>query len=198
MARHTGPRVRILRRLRASLPGLTRKTAERRPYPPGQHGPTARLRLSEFAKRLIEKQKLRFHYGLTETQLRNYVERATAARGPAGHTLLRLLERRLDNVVFRLGLAPTIPAARQLVVHGHIFVDGQRVSAPGYSLTPGQSVRLRTHAASSPTNGVPAPALPSFLERDPDGFGGRVLAEPERADAGLEVDPTLVIEFYAR
>src|SRR5689334_21625184 len=111
MGRHVGARWRIVRRLGADLSGLTRFRLERRPYPPGQHGPTTRRRRRESAYRvrLREKQKVRYYYGLSEAQLRNLVRRASAKKGPTGENLLRLLERRLDNVVFRLGLAPTIP-----------------------------------------------------------------------------------------
>ncbi|MEM7770254.1 MAG: 30S ribosomal protein S4, partial [Cyanobacteria bacterium P01_A01_bin.37] len=117
MSRYRGPRLRIVRRL-GELPGLTRKAAKRA-YPPGQHG-QARRKRSEYAIRLEEKQKLRFNYGLTERQLLRYVKKARRAQGSTGQVVLQLLEMRLDNTIFRLGMAPTIPGARQLVNHGHI------------------------------------------------------------------------------
>ena len=127
MARHTGPRLKIIRRLGTPLPGLMRTDPDlRRPYPPGQHGPTRRKKLSDYALRLMEKQKLRFHYGVSEKQMRKYMKNAARQKGNKGANLLSLLERRLDNVVFRAGWAPTIPAARQMVRHGHVHVGGRR------------------------------------------------------------------------
>jgi small subunit ribosomal protein S4 len=203
MGRYTGPRRRIVRRL-GDLPGLTRKTRETRPYPPGQHQPSQRRRrTSEFGIRLQEKQKVRFHYGLRESQLRNAAQRASRQRGKAGTNLLTRLERRLDNVVFRLGLAPTIPAARQLVRHGHVRVDGHRVSVPAHEVRVGSQVTVSEHARTHPLvqSGVkkgPELVLPGYLERRPDGLGGRVVAAPTRDDIGLAVNETYVIEFYAR
>ena len=125
-----GPRLKILRRLGIPLPGLTRKDGERRPYPPGAHGQKpVRRKKHDFRRQLEEKQKVRFHYGVTETQLRRALETATRLPGNTGDNLLALLERRLSNVVFRLGFAPTIPAARQLVSHGHVHLDGRRSTA---------------------------------------------------------------------
>ena len=127
MSRYRGPRLRIVRRL-GDLPGLTRKSA-RRAYPPGQHG-QARKKRSEYAIRLEEKQKLRFNYGLTESQLLRYVRKARRVTGSTGQVLLQILEMRLDNTVFRLGMAPTIPSARQLVNHGHVTINGRVVNIP--------------------------------------------------------------------
>ncbi len=206
MARYTGPRRRVARRLGVDLPGLTTRTIEGREYAPGQHGfanARRRPRRSEFAVRLAEKQKLRLNYGLTEAQLRRFVEKAGAMPGPLGENLLALLERRLDNVAFRLGLAPTIPAARQLVRHGHVTVDGRRVDIPSYLVSPGQEVRAAAgsvdhlHVAAGAEQG-PALQLPRYLERAPDGRGGRCLATPSRDDTPLPVRESLVVEFYAR
>jgi small subunit ribosomal protein S4 len=195
--------VRIVRRLGTPLPGLTRKTGENRPYPPGQHAATARRRRSsDFAIRLREKQKLRFYFGLSEKQLRNYVRKARGTRVPPGERLLMTLESRLDNVVFRLGLAPTLPAARQLVTHGHILVDDARVSVPGQTIGPRTRVSVREYSRSHPLvvegkESGPTLMLPSYLERDPDGFGGKMTARPTRADAGIDIDESLVVEYYA-
>src|SRR3954466_3613160 len=120
MARYTGPRLKIIRRFGQHLPGLPRKSAENRPYPPGQHGLSRKPKASDYRIRLEEKQKLRANYGLTERQLRTYFKRAIRAKGDTGGNLLAMLESRLDNVVFRGGFAGTIPSARQLVSHGHI------------------------------------------------------------------------------
>jgi ribosomal protein S4 len=147
-------RVKVIRRLGTPLPGLTRKLADRRPYPPGTHGARARLRESDYRRQLEEKQKARFHYGVSETQLRRYLGKAAGEDVQSGGTRLVLLERRLDNAVFRLGWAPTISAARQLVVHGHVRVNGRRVDRPSYLVKIGDEIELSSRrgawAASSP------------------------------------------------
>jgi small subunit ribosomal protein S4 len=206
MARYTGPRRRVVRRLGTELGGLTTRTGDDRPYPPGQHGPTQarrRRRASPFATRLAEKQKVRFYYGLTETQLRRYLARAVRQRGPAGENLLRLLEKRLDNVVFRLGLAPTIPAARQLVTHRHVLINGRVASIPSQEVSVDDRISVRPRSARHPAMLAsaevgPAYALPGYLEVAPDGPGGRMRAEPDRSDVPLSVRESLVVEHYAR
>ena len=133
MSRYTGSRLRIARRLGGcELPGLFVPKELRRPYPPGQHGPTQRIKLSDYAIRLREKQKVRAHYGVSEKQLRRYMVRAKRAKGNTGENLLVLLESRLDNVVYRLGFTRTIRGARQMVSHGHINVNGKRVDVPSF------------------------------------------------------------------
>lgn len=194
----------MLRRLGVALPGLTPKTGERRPQRPGQHGAARRrLRRSDYEAQLVEKQKLRFYYGLRESQLARYVERAGRRHGPTDALLLGILESRLDNVVFRLGLTVSIPAARQLVVHGHVQVDGRRVHAPGYELRAGQTVRLREQAHEQPHVTIavargPQLQLPSWLERDADGFGGRLVSPPDFEGGARDVKLPLVIEYYSR
>lgn len=201
------PRLKILRRFGVALPGLTRKDHERRPTPPGQHGATQarRRKVSEYRKLLEEKQKVRFNYGVTETQLRRYLARAQGMPGRTGENLLALLERRLDNVVFRLGFTPTIPAARQLVAHGHVRVNGRRVDRAGFQVTPGDVVSLppgRVRERPSIVEAVergPQVRLPSFLAHDPDDrFTGRVLATPARGDVPFPVQDSAIVEFYAR
>lgn len=193
----------MLRRLGTQLSGLTRKTADDRAYPPGQHGLRRRPRReSEYAIRLREKQKLRYHYGVTEKQLRNYMRRAARAGEPTVE-LMRLLERRLDNVVFRIGLAPTIPAARQLVRHRHILVNGRRVSVPGYEVDVGDEIAAREQSRAHPriAEGAsfgPALAVPRWLARARDGHGGRIVGQPDPSEIPLDVDPRLIVEFYAR
>jgi small subunit ribosomal protein S4 len=200
MARYRGPRLRITRRLNTDLPGLTRKLADRRPYPPGQHG-QGRQRFSEFKKQLYEKQKLRFNYGVSERQLRNLFVEAQRSRDPAGKALLRLLEQRLDNVVFRLGLAPTIPAARQLVVHGHILVDGRKVDRPSFRIEVGQEISVRPKSRNNVAiqESVAAPTLrmPSYLSFDSGTMTGKVTALPEREDIPVNVEEQLVVEYYS-
>lgn len=200
------PRLKIVRRLGVHLPGLTRKEAEHRPYPPGQHGQAAgkRRKVSQFRRRLEEKQKIRFHYGVGERQLRRYVDTAGTMSGIKAHNLFALLERRLDNVVFRLGLAPTIPAARQLVSHGHVRVDGAKVDRPSFSVRSGETVTLSERAMERPSIQEsiaqgPLVKLPGFLALDPNEPGtGRVIATPMRHDVPFIVDDAAVVEFYAR
>ncbi len=200
MARYTGPRLRIARRLGTDLPGLTRKIADRRPYPPGQHG-KGRKRFSEFKKQLYEKQKLRYNYGVGEQQMRNLFEEAQRSRDPAGLVLLRLLEQRLDNVIFRLGLAPTIPAARQLVVHRHMMVDGRIVDRPGYRVTPGEEITVKPKSRDMERidEAVAAPTLrlPSYLDFDESKLAGRMESLPSRSDIPVQVQENLVVEYYS-
>lgn len=200
MARYRGPRMRVLRRLQASPPGLTTRPLPPEAPRPGVHG-RKRIRLSEYAARLREKQKLRFHYGISERQLRRYYREAAATRGVTGEVLLSLLERRLDNVVFRLGFAPTIPAARQLVSHGHILVNGRRVDIASYLTHPCDAVSIRPASRTIPLVAEEVQrgryALPSFLAKDPDDpFTGRVVGTPKREDVPLDVDERLVVEYY--
>ncbi|MFB6264806.1 MAG: 30S ribosomal protein S4 [Bradymonadaceae bacterium] len=201
MSRYTGPRLRIVRRLGTDLPGLTRKIADRRPYPPGQHG-QRRRRFSEYKKQLYEKQKLRFNYGVKESQMRNLFREAQNTKQPTGEQLLRLLEQRLDNIVFRLGLAPTIPAARQLVVHGHIEVDGRKTDRPSYRIQPGQEVAVREQSRDLDRveDAIAAPTLrpPSYLDFDKEARAGRMTSLPKRGDVPIEVDETFVVEYYSR
>ena len=141
-----GPRLKILRRLGVALPGLSRKCDARAPATPAR-----RRQPSAHRRRLEETQKVRLNYGVSARQLIRYLEAASAMPGHTGENLLRLLERRLDNVVFRLGFAPTIPAARQLVVHGHVRVDGARVDRPGYLLRIGETISLAPRARAHAT-----------------------------------------------
>lgn len=200
MSRYRGPRLRIVRRL-GELPGLTRKSA-RRAYPPGQHGQNRKKR-SEYAVRLEEKQKLRFNYGLTETQLLRYVRRARRVTGSTGQVLLQLLEMRLDNTIFRLGMAPTIPAARQLVSHGHVTVNGRLVNVPSYQCRPGETIAVRDREASrklvEANLQYPGLAnLPSHLEFDKNKLVGKVNSVIEREWVALQINELLVVEYYSR
>ena len=129
MARYRGPRVKVCRALGVALPGLTNKKINKQ-YPPGVHGASRRGKPSDYKIRLQEKQKLRFHYGVLEKQFRGYMTEAARRKGPTGENLINLLESRLDNLVWRLGFAPTIPAARQMVVHGHLTINGKKVDRP--------------------------------------------------------------------
>ena len=200
MSRYRGPRLRVVRRL-GELPGLTRKTA-RRSYPPGQHG-QARRKRSEYAIRLEEKQKLRFNYGISEKQLLRYVRRARRATGSTGQALLQLLEMRLDNTVFRLGMAGTIPAARQLVNHGHVMVNGRVVNIASYQCRPGDVVGVRNTERSKRLveQNLEYPGLanlPSHLEFDKNTLTGKVNGVVEREWVALQINELLVVEYYSR
>lgn len=201
----TGPRLKVIRRLGTQLPGLTTKSSDRKQYPPGEHGPgRRRRRKTEYRERLEEKQKVRFNYGLKEKQLRNYYERARESKDPTGEALLELLERRLDSVVFRLGFARTIPAARQLVVHGHVHVNGRKVDGPSYEVESGDEITLtdkarkNVHVQESVEAGSRV-TLPSNLKLDPDDpYTGRVVGRPVREDVPVVVEESSIVEFYAR
>ncbi|MDB9496455.1 30S ribosomal protein S4 [Spirulina major CS-329] len=200
MSRYRGPRLRITRRL-GELPGLSRKSS-RRDYPPGQHG-QARRKRSEYAIRLEEKQKLRFNYGITEKQMVNYMKKARKATGSTGERLLQLLEMRLDNTVFRLGMAGTIPGARQLVNHGHLMVNGRVVDIASYQCRPGDVLKVRDRDTSK--NLVKAnmeyPGLanvPSHLEYNKELMEGKVTGVIEREWVALQINELLVVEYYSR
>lgn len=200
MSRYRGPRLRVVRRL-GDLPGLTRKTP-RRSYPPGQHGQVRKKR-SEYAIRLEEKQKLRFNYGISEKQLVRYVRKARRAAGSTGQTLLQLLEMRLDNTVFRLGMAGTIPAARQLVNHGHVMVNGRVVNIASYSCRPGDVIGVKDTERSKRLvqQNMEYPGLanlPSHLEFDKNNLTGKVNGVVEREWVALQINELLVVEFYSR
>jgi len=203
----TRPRLKILRRFGVQLPGLTRKSAEKKPYPPGAHGQsqTKRRKTSEFRRLLEEKQKVRFNYGVSEGQLRRYLALARKMAGRTGDNLLAVLERRLDNVVFRMGFAPTIPAARQLVSHGNIRVNGKKVDRPSYlaesgdvvAVAPGKT-RERAQLIENVERG-PQLRLPSYIAMDPsDKFSGRVIGAPMKGDVPFPVNASALVEFYAR
>jgi len=200
MSRYRGPRLRIVRRL-GDLPGLTRKSP-RRAYPPGQHG-QARKKRSEYAIRLEEKQKLRFNYGITERQLLRYVRKARRATGSTGQALLQMLEMRLDNTVFRMGMAPTIPAARQLVNHGHVTVNGKSVNIPSYQCRPGEVIAIQNQERSRQMvlHNLQYPGLantPSHLEFDKTKLEGKVNGVVEREWIALQINELLVVEYYSR
>ena len=200
MSRYRGPRLRIVRRL-GDLPGLSRKSP-RRAYPPGQHGQNRKKR-SEYAIRLEEKQKLRFNYGLTEKQMLRYVRKARRASGSTGQTLLQLLEMRLDNTIFRMAMAPTIPGARQLVSHGHVTVNGRTVNIASYQCRPGDviAVRNREQSRKLVQQNLEYPGLanmPTHLEFDKNNLTGKVNGVVEREWVALQINELLVVEFYSR
>lgn len=200
MSRYRGPRLRIVRRL-GDLPGLTRKSP-RRAYPPGQHGQN-RKKPSEYAIRLEEKQKLRLNYGVTEKQMLRYVRKARRASGSTGLVLLQILEMRLDNTVFRMGMAPTIPAARQLVNHGHVLINGKVVDIASYQCRPGEVLTVRDRAGSKQLveANLQYPGLanlPNHLEFDKKTLTGKVNGVIEREWIALQVNELLIVEYYSR
>jgi small subunit ribosomal protein S4 len=201
MSRFTGPRLKVMRALGVALPGLSRKSIEKRPYPPGQHGPTRRKRtFSDFALRLREKQKVRFNYGVSERVLRRLVEEATRLRGNTGMTLLQLLERRLDNVVFRGGFARTIPGARQLVAHGHVRVNGRAVDRPSFRVSRGDVVAIHQGSRVLATRALESGAgLESpWLVVDREALSIQVASYPDESFLPFDLEPRLIVEHYSR
>ncbi len=203
MSRNTGPRLRIVRRLGgAELPGLVAPRELRRPYPPGVHGPTQRIKLSDYAIRLREKQKLRHHYGVGEKQFRRYMLSAKRAKGNTGENLLRLLESRLDNVVFRLGFTNSMRGARQMVAHGHVDVNGRRLDIASYQCRPGDVIAVGEKSkwrerVAEKVGGPVTLAIPSYLEREESALRGTFKTAPEHSDCPLVINEALVVELYA-
>ena len=200
MARYTGPSWKLSRRLGISLSG-TGKELEKRPYAPGQHGPNQRRKLSEYGLQLQEKQKLRHMYGMTERQFHNLFVKAGKMAGIHGENFMILLDSRLDNTVYRLGLTRTRRQARQLVNHGHILVDGKRVDIPSYRLKAGQTIGVREKSRnldiikeSIEVNNF----VPDFLTFDADKLEGTFTRLPERSELPAEINEALIVEYYNR
>jgi small subunit ribosomal protein S4 len=201
MSRYTGPRVRVLRALGTELPGLSRKKLERRPYPPGQHG-QARKKQSEFGLRLLEKQKLRMNYGLTERQLLGLMVEAHSGKGNTGERLLEFLERRLDNAVFRSGLARTIPAARQLIRHGHVLVNGKRLDIPSYRIRRNDVIELHERSRKLPpvlaSLATPLGFPTDWLSVEPEASRVTVKELPDHTSVPFAINVQRVVEFYSQ
>ncbi len=196
-----GPKHRTCRRVGAALCGRPNCPSNKRPYPPGQHG-RGRKRISEYQTRLVEKQKLRTIYGVSESQMRAYYERAAASMGVTGEELIRQLETRLDTVVLRLGFALTTRQARQLVSHGHVTVDGKRLNVPSARVKPGQTIEISPKAKNfvSVREAVQITAdPPTYLYRNKDELSGTLSRLPERDEVPLpvEVEERLIVEFYS-
>ncbi len=201
MARYIGPKSRIARRFGEPIFGAD-KVLSKRKFPPGQHGNNRRRKTSEYGVMLAEKQKAKYTYGVLEKQFRNMFDKASRASGITGEILLQNLECRLDNVVYRLGIAPTRAAARQLVNHKHITVDGKVVGIASYSVTPGQIVGVRERSKSLE---VIQNALAGFnhskypwLEWDENLKSGKLLHKPERADIPETIKEQLIVELYSK
>ena len=201
MARYTGPKTRIARKFGEAIFGPD-KVLSKKNYPHGQHGANKRRKTSEYGIQLREKQKAKYTYGVLEKQFRNLFEKASRTKGIKGEVLLQLLEARLDNVVYRLGMAPTRAAGRQLVSHKHIIVDGKVVNIPSFSVKPGQIVGVREKAKSLE---VIADALSGFnhskypwIEWDEASKSGKFLHLPERADIPENIKEQLIVELYSK
>lgn len=203
MSRYTGPRVRIARRFGIAIFGPT-KYLERRNYGPGVHGPRSRRKPSEYALGLIEKQKLRYYYGLHERQFRGVYERALKRRGVTGEQMLQILETRLDNVVYQLGFANTRAQARQMVTHGHIKVNGRKVTIPSFALRVNDTVEVRDKhnsramATKALESGAASRTVPDWLAVDKAAFKGVVMRIPTRDEIQPIANEQAVVEFYSR
>jgi small subunit ribosomal protein S4 len=200
MARYTGSVWKKSRRLGISLTG-TGKELDKRPYAPGQHGPTQRKKMTEYGLQMQEKQKLRFMYGLNERQFRTLFDASGKMKGIHGENFMILLESRLDNIVYRMGLARTRPQARQLVNHGHVTVDGHRVDIPSYRVKPGQEIGLREKSEkldiieeAIEVNNF----IPEYITFNADNKTGTYNRYPERAELPAEINEALIVEFYSR
>lgn len=202
MARITGPKNKLARRIGVDL-GLKAngaKLARRINIPPGMHGRKGARKLSEYGVQLKEKQKVKWIYGLLEKQFRSYYDVAAKTLGTTGHELLKLLELRLDNVVYRLRFAPTRAAARQMVTHGHVLVNGKKLDRPSYMVRPDDVIALSAKGAKIPAVAElledKNPSVPQWLERK--AHVGKVLTEPVRDDVDIEINENLIVEFYSR
>jgi small subunit ribosomal protein S4 len=209
MARYIDPSCRLCRRERQKLflkgtKCFTEKCpVERRGYPPGQHGQARRQKISEYGVQLREKQKIRRMYGLMEDQFRNYFEKALRQSGRTGETLVKMLESRLDNVVYRMGFAPSRKAGRQLIVHGHLMVNNKVVNIPSYILNPGDVIQIRDKSKKmdmihSSMKRMKDSAMLPWLSLDKAGMSGTFLNVPERADIPLNANEQLVVELYSK
>jgi small subunit ribosomal protein S4 len=206
MARYTGPREKLSRRegvqlfLKGERLAAGKSALERRPYPPGQHG-RGRSRQSEYRLQLREKQKAKRYYGVLERQFRRYLDRATRESGATGENLLRLLELRLDNVVYRMGFASTRAQARQFVTHGHVRVNGAKVDRPSYEVGPDDVIDFRPNAAIEPVVRRATDlggAVPPWMLADHDNLQGRVLRAPDRQEIDAPVEEQLIVELYSK
>ncbi len=201
MARYTGPKAKISRKFNEPIMGES-KAFQKKNYPPGQHGKTKKRKQSEYAIQLAEKQKAKYIYGVLERQFAHTFDKATRKKGVTGEVLLQLLEARLDNTVYRLGIAPSRRAARQLVVHKHITVGGEVVNIPSYSLRPGEiiGVREKSKSLESITNALSIGASKKYnwLEWDGAEMVGKIVNLPLRADIPENINEQLIVELYSK
>lgn len=202
MARYTGPRVRISRRFGVPIFGPS-KYLERRNYGPGVHGPKSRRKSTEYGLGLLEKQKLRYYYGLMERQFRGVYEKALRRRGVTGEQMLQILETRLDNVVYQLGFGVTRSGARQMVSHGHVKVNGRKVNIPSYALRVNDVVEIRDNSksrqmASKNMESSTSRSVPDWLSHNREAFKGVIMRIPTRDEIQPIANEQAVVEFYSR
>ncbi|MCI3921499.1 30S ribosomal protein S4 [Paenibacillus sp. TRM 82003] len=199
MARYTGPKFKLSRRLGISLSGTGKEL--KRPFPPGQHGPGQRRKVSGYGVQLMEKQKLRHMYGLNEKQFANLFDKASKMQGITGENFMVLLESRLDNLVYRLGFAHSRAGARQLVSHGHVTVNGKKVDVASYLVSTGDVIGLRERSrglASVKEAVGNRNFLPNYLEFNEAAMEGKYARLPERSELPQEIDEKQIVEFYSR
>ncbi len=202
MSRYTGPTTRINRRFGMSI-FPPNKAQDRKPHPPGQHGPRLRRKLSDYSIGLNEKQKLRYLYGLTEKQFRRTFERAKAIRGVTGEVFLSLLERRLDSVIYSIGFTKTRRQARQFVTHGHVRVNGHKVDIPSFQVSAGDTVEVKeaTSSRQLATRALEDSRIrnvPLWITRNEDALTATVNREPTAEDTETGINVQLIVEFYSR
>jgi small subunit ribosomal protein S4 len=209
MARYTGPSCKLCRREKTKLflkgtKCFTEKCPlERKNYAPGQHGLSRRAKVSDYSIQLREKQKVKRTYGVLETQFRNYFDLASRQKGRTGENLVKLLERRLDNIVYRSGLAPSRKAARQLILHKHFRINGQMVNIPSFLLKAGDTIQVKDNSKQvkvfhESMKRVKDDMLPAWLQIDKSGLKGTLLAIPERIDIPFTANEQLIVELYSK
>lgn len=201
MSRYRGPRLRVIRRL-GSLPGLTKKLPKKT-NPPGQHGSLYGKKFSQYNIRLREKQKLRYYYGISERQLLNYIKQSRRKKGSSGKLLLTFLEMRLDSIIFRSGLSPSIVSARQLISHGHILLNDKIVTVPSFSCRPSNIIKIKSSSVSQNLVkknllGLQDSIIPDHLSLDKEKLEAKIVSVVNRASIILTINELLVIEFYSR
>jgi small subunit ribosomal protein S4 len=202
MARYTGPRTRVSRRFGVPIFGAS-KYLERRNYPPGVHGPKSRRKFSDYAVGLMEKQKLRYYYGLQERQFRNVYEKALRMRGVTGEKMLQLLETRLDSLVYHAGFGITRPQARQLISHGHVKVNGRKVSVPSYVAKVNDLIEVKEHnvskqLANKSLEGSTSRVVPDWVALDKEHLKLKLLRVPTREEISPVANEQAIVEFYSR
>lgn len=198
MARYLGPKVKLSRRVGVPIADVPKHTAKRQLTPPGMHGYRGR-RLKDYGIRQNEKQKLRYHYGVLERQFRRYVAEASRGKGNTGEALLALLEKRIDNVIRRAGFTRTIWASRQMVVHGHVLVNGKKVDRPSFTCDPGDVVSLHPgiqKVAREHMESMAGHVVPGWMDVNPSELTARVLAQPTPDQVPFDVNTNLIVEFY--
>jgi len=198
MARYLGPKVKLSRRVGVPIADIPKHTAKRQPTRPGMHG-YSRRRDTDYGVRLMEKQKLRYHYGVMEKQFRRFVNEASRRKGNTGEVLMQLLEQRLDNVIRRSGFVRTIWAARQMIVHGHILVNGKKVDRPSYSIKISDVITLRERIHKLARDNMESMAghiVPAWLEVNPAELKAKAIALPSIDQTPFDVNTNLIVEFY--